>query len=187
MIWKRIFWRCRRCCGGRCGDIDRAFRCRGIGAAARARFRAGIPRRADAGHGWFRTGGTDARQRTHAAHSLDLRHRRRARGAAAVPRATSREPSISSTSPSSRTFSRTRRRCFSALPPETAARGRAHRDRTETLRLNEMFSALLAHDLRSPLSAIIGSAQHPAAPQQRSSLGGHRRSHLWRAATGWRG
>jgi signal transduction histidine kinase len=31
-------------------------------------------------------------------------------------------------------------------------------DRTETLRLNEMFSALLAHDLRSPLSAIIGSA-----------------------------
>jgi signal transduction histidine kinase len=32
------------------------------------------------------------------------------------------------------------------------------KDRTETLRLNEMFSALLAHDLRSPLSAIIGSA-----------------------------
>jgi signal transduction histidine kinase len=31
-------------------------------------------------------------------------------------------------------------------------------DRTETLRLNEMFTALLAHDLRSPLSAIIGSA-----------------------------
>jgi two-component system, sensor histidine kinase and response regulator len=32
-------------------------------------------------------------------------------------------------------------------------------DRTETLRLNEMFSALLAHDLRSPLSAILASAQ----------------------------
>jgi two-component system, sensor histidine kinase and response regulator len=32
------------------------------------------------------------------------------------------------------------------------------RDRTETLRLNEMFSALLAHDLRSPLSAILASA-----------------------------
>jgi two-component system, sensor histidine kinase and response regulator len=31
-------------------------------------------------------------------------------------------------------------------------------DRTETLRLNEMFSALLAHDLRSPLSAILGAA-----------------------------
>jgi two-component system, sensor histidine kinase and response regulator len=31
-------------------------------------------------------------------------------------------------------------------------------DRTETLRLNEMFSALLAHDLRNPLSAILGSA-----------------------------
>src|SRR6202451_2067501 len=31
-------------------------------------------------------------------------------------------------------------------------------DRSETLRLNEMFSALLAHDLRSPLSAILASA-----------------------------
>jgi two-component system, sensor histidine kinase and response regulator len=31
-------------------------------------------------------------------------------------------------------------------------------DRTETLRLHEMFSALLAHDLRSPLSAILASA-----------------------------
>jgi two-component system, sensor histidine kinase and response regulator len=33
------------------------------------------------------------------------------------------------------------------------------RERTETLRLNEMFSALLAHDLRSPLSAILASAR----------------------------
>ena len=31
-------------------------------------------------------------------------------------------------------------------------------DRTETLRLNEKFTALLAHDLRSPLSAILASA-----------------------------
>jgi two-component system, sensor histidine kinase and response regulator len=31
-------------------------------------------------------------------------------------------------------------------------------DRTETLRINEMFSASLAHDLRSPLSAILASA-----------------------------
>ena len=31
-------------------------------------------------------------------------------------------------------------------------------DRTETLRVNEMFTALLAHDLRNPLSAILGSA-----------------------------
>jgi two-component system sensor histidine kinase/response regulator len=31
-------------------------------------------------------------------------------------------------------------------------------DRTETLRVNEMFTALLAHDLRSPLSAILASA-----------------------------
>src|ERR1700679_449413 len=33
------------------------------------------------------------------------------------------------------------------------------KDKTETLRLNEMFSALLAHDLRNPLSAILASAQ----------------------------
>lgn len=32
-------------------------------------------------------------------------------------------------------------------------------DRSETLRLTEMFTALLAHDLRSPLSAILASAQ----------------------------
>jgi two-component system sensor histidine kinase/response regulator len=33
------------------------------------------------------------------------------------------------------------------------------KDKSETLRLNEMFSALLAHDLRNPLSAILASAQ----------------------------
>jgi signal transduction histidine kinase len=33
------------------------------------------------------------------------------------------------------------------------------KERTETLRLNEMFSALLAHDLRNPLSAVLASAQ----------------------------
>jgi two-component system sensor histidine kinase/response regulator len=32
-------------------------------------------------------------------------------------------------------------------------------DRTETLHLNEMFSALLAHDLRNPLSAMLASAR----------------------------
>jgi signal transduction histidine kinase len=32
-------------------------------------------------------------------------------------------------------------------------------ERTETLRLNEMFTALLAHDLRNPLNAILTSAQ----------------------------
>jgi two-component system, sensor histidine kinase and response regulator len=32
------------------------------------------------------------------------------------------------------------------------------KDRTETLKFNEMFSALLAHDLRNPLSAILASA-----------------------------
>jgi two-component system, sensor histidine kinase and response regulator len=33
------------------------------------------------------------------------------------------------------------------------------RSRTEALRSNEMFSALLAHDLRNPLSAILASAR----------------------------
>ena len=32
-------------------------------------------------------------------------------------------------------------------------------ERTETLRLNEMFTALLAHDLRNPLNAIVTSAR----------------------------
>ena len=32
------------------------------------------------------------------------------------------------------------------------------RDRTETLRLHELFNGLLAHDLRNPLSAILASA-----------------------------
>ena len=39
------------------------------------------------------------------------------------------------------------------------------RERTETLRLNEMFAAVLGHDLRSPLSAILSAA---AAIQMRS-------------------
>jgi signal transduction histidine kinase len=33
------------------------------------------------------------------------------------------------------------------------------RDRTETLRLNEMFTAVLGHDLRNPLNAILTAAQ----------------------------
>jgi two-component system sensor histidine kinase/response regulator len=32
------------------------------------------------------------------------------------------------------------------------------RERTETLRLNELFTALLAHDLRNPLNAVVTSA-----------------------------
>ena len=32
-------------------------------------------------------------------------------------------------------------------------------ERTETLRLNEMFTAVLGHDLRTPLAAILGSAE----------------------------
>ena len=33
------------------------------------------------------------------------------------------------------------------------------RERTETLRLNEMFAAVLGHDLRNPLNAVVTSAQ----------------------------
>jgi two-component system sensor histidine kinase/response regulator len=42
------------------------------------------------------------------------------------------------------------------------------RERTETLRLNELFTALLAHDLRNPLNAVVTSAhlvQRVAAEQ----------------------
>jgi len=43
------------------------------------------------------------------------------------------------------------------------------RERTETLRLNEMFVAMLGHDLRNPLNAILSSAtllQRRAADEQ---------------------
>jgi len=44
-------------------------------------------------------------------------------------------------------------------------------ERTETLRLNEMFSALLAHDLRNPLSAIVGTAHIlQRRPDERTAL-----------------
>jgi two-component system sensor histidine kinase/response regulator len=45
-------------------------------------------------------------------------------------------------------------------------------ERTETLRLNEMFMAVLGHDLRNPLSAIVTSA----AVLQRSSDEGTKRA-----------
>ena len=47
-------------------------------------------------------------------------------------------------------------------------------ERTETLRLNEMFTAVLGHDLRNPLSAILSSA---AAIQVRSNDSWCRRPH----------
>ena len=50
----------------------------------RARRRAGLPRRADAGHGRLRARRADARQRAHAPRADHLRHRRRARSAPAV-------------------------------------------------------------------------------------------------------
>ena len=48
---------------------------------------------------------------------------------------------------------------FFQLYEQRVRLARELKDRTETLRLNEMFSALLAHDLRNPLSAILASAQ----------------------------
>ena len=43
-------------------------------------------------------------------------------------------------------------------------------ERTETLRLNEMFAAVLSHDLRTPLSAIVTGAQllHHSSRRRRS-------------------
>jgi len=47
------------------------------------------------------------------------------------------------------------------------------RDRTETLRLNEMFTAVLGHDLRNPMNAILTAAQ---LLEQRSSDDGVRKT-----------
>ena len=54
-------------------------------------------------------------------------------------------------------------RVLPAAPPEAAARAASCSERTETLRLNEMFTAVLGHDLRNPLSAILTAAQLLAA------------------------
>ena len=51
------------------------------------------------------------------------------------------------------------------------------KERTETLRLNEMFSALLAHDLRNPLSAISGLGAAAPAPHSRSASAGGAAAH----------
>ena len=47
-------------------------------------------------------------------------------------------------------------------------------ERTETLRLSEMFTAVLGHDLRNPLSAILTSArllEHEANPPEVRQIG----------------
>ena len=50
------------------------------------------------------------------------------------------------------------------------------RERTETLRMNEMFIAMLGHDLRNPLGAILASARvlegHPVADETIRRIGG---------------
>src|ERR1700743_2256409 len=58
---------------------------------------------------------------------------------------------------------------FFELDRQRQQLSRELQDRTETLRLNEMFSALLAHDLRSPLSAILASA--PLLARRRRETG----------------
>ena len=77
----------------------------------------------------------------------------------ACSRVTSPARWTSSTSRSSRTSSRTRPTCSSSCTGSGQQLAQELKERTETLRLNEMFSALLAHDLRNPLSAILASAQ----------------------------
>ena len=51
------------------------------------------------------------------------------------------------------------RRLLPAVPAEAAAGAASCSERTETLRLNEMFTAVLGHDLRNPLNAILTGAQ----------------------------
>ena len=45
-------------------------------------------------------------------------------------------------------------------------------ERTETLRLNEMFAAVLGHDLRNPLNAILTGAQLLELPEPTSPRSG---------------
>jgi two-component system sensor histidine kinase/response regulator len=48
---------------------------------------------------------------------------------------------------------------FFQLARQKQQLARELRDRTETLRLNEMFTAVLGHDLRNPMNAILTAAQ----------------------------
>ena len=88
-----------------------------------------------------------------------LRHRRRARSAPHVQGLRDAAPSTSSTSRSSRTSCGTRRTSSSSSTARSSSSRSELRERTETLRLNEMFTAVLGHDLRNPLSAILTGAQ----------------------------
>ena len=58
-------------------------------------------------------------------------------------------------------------------------------ERTETLRLNEMFAAVLGHDLRTPLSAMLASARLLQEAPSEDVVRRRRRRASWRAATGW--
>ena len=49
----------------------------------------------------------------------------------------------------------TRPRCSSSSTARSSSSRSELHERTETLRLNEMFTAVLGHDLRNPLSAIL--------------------------------
>lgn len=65
---------------------------------------------------------------------------------------------------------------FFQLYRQKQALARELRERTETLRLNEMFTAVLGHDLRNPLTAILMSAEYLQARAgdelMRSTAGG---------------
>ena len=63
---------------------------------------------------------------------------------------------------SERTFDEDERRWLTSIAAQAAVaadRARLFDDLTKTLRLNELFVGVLAHDLRSPLAAISTAAE----------------------------
>ena len=116
-------------------------------------------RRPHAGDGRLRARRDHARCRAHPAHSADLRDRRRRARPIGCSRATTSARSTSSTSRSTRTCCSSKARVFFELHRQKQLLAQQLRERTETLRLNETFAAMLGHDLRSPLDFIL-TASH---------------------------
>ena len=149
-----------RCCAATTWRCSGAVRRRSARSAAAARCGAGAHRRADAGHGRLRARRADAWQRAHPPRPDHLRDRRRARLTSACSRATTPAPSISCTSRSSRTILKNKAEVFFQLhrQRQQLVAGAAGTNR-DAAGCNEMFAAVLGHDLRKPLSAIVTGAQ----------------------------
>lgn len=68
---------------------------------------------------------------------------------------------------------------FFDLQKQKVALARELQERTEALRVNEMFMAVLSHDLRGPLSALLASAlvlQRPQEPDKVQTIAGKMQS-----------